>query len=209
MAVMHPASCPETANAAERAAFAVLEHFLDAGWTAWFQTPLPGRAGDGRRAPTPLRADFVLLGATGLYIVEVKGWRAASITEADDHVIHFRNGVQVHHPLVQAYRYTAALTGLLREQPGVLRGAAIPVRYAVALPYLSTADLAVAPWAPALAGARLLLADDLGPLLASRLAELPPAGAPLTPAQQDAIRRLFTRGDGRAPSARPLPLFED
>src|SRR5215218_4516714 len=126
MAVMNPAGCPESANAAERAVFAVLEHFLDAEWGAWFQVPLPGRPGDGRRAPTPVRADFVLLGPTGLYIVEVKGWRASSITEASDQVIRFRNGVQVTHPFVQAYRYTTGVTGLLRDQPGVLRGAAIP-----------------------------------------------------------------------------------
>src|SRR3954466_13354871 len=131
MAVVNRAGVPAGPNAAGPAVFPGLGLFLDAEWGAWFQVPWPGRAGDGRRAPTPVRADFVLLGPTGLYIVEVKGWRAGSITAARDPGVRFRNGVQVTHPFVQAYRYTTGVTGLLRDQPGVLRGAAIPVRYAV------------------------------------------------------------------------------
>src|SRR5689334_15164200 len=104
-AAMRPGVCPATANAGERAVFAALAAFLDATWTAWFQATLPGRAGGGRRAPTPWRADFLLLDASGLYVLEVKGWRAASITDAAESVISFRNGTHAQHPLVQAYRY--------------------------------------------------------------------------------------------------------
>src|SRR4051812_32231616 len=106
---MHPAACPETANAGERVVFAALAAFLDATWAAWCQVPLPGRASHGRRAPTPLRADFVLLDATGIYVLEVKGWRAAAIVEAGESTLAFRNGTHAQHPLVQAYRYAASL----------------------------------------------------------------------------------------------------
>ena len=92
MAVMWPAGCPATANAAERAVFAAVERWLGADWAAWFQVAVPGRApaphpGAPRRAPAPLRADFILLGPTGLYVVETKGWRAASVVDADDSTV--------------------------------------------------------------------------------------------------------------------------
>jgi hypothetical protein len=206
MAVMWPADCPATANAAERTVFAALESFLGADWSAWFQVAVPGREpapypSAPRRAPVPLRADFILLGPTGLYVIETKGWRAASVVEADDSTVTFRNGARAQHPLVQAYRYAAGLAALLRAQPGVLAGAAIPVRYTAALPYVRAADLAGRPWAAVLSGPRLLLAADFGPALPARLTALPPPGDPLPAAQQAAIARLLTR-----PEAAPPPL---
>jgi hypothetical protein len=205
MAVMSPAVCPATANAAERAVFAAVARWLGADWSAWFQVAVPGRdpapyPDTPRRAPTPLRADFILLGPTGLYVIEIKGWRAASVVDADDSTITFRNGARAQHPLVQAYRYAAGLAALLRAQPGVLAGAAIPVRYAAALPYIRAADLTGRPWASALTGPRLLLAADFGPPLPARLDALPPPGDALSPVQQAAIARLLTR-----PAAAPPP----
>jgi hypothetical protein len=213
MAVMGPAVCPATANAAERAVFAALERWLGADWAAWFQVGVPGRdpapapkgaskeaPGAPRRAPTPQRADFILLGPTGRFVIEIKGWRAASVVDADDSTITFRNGARAQHPLVQAYRYAAGLAALLRAQPGVLAGAAIPVRYAAALPYIRAADLTGRPWASALTGPRLLLAADFGPPLPARLDALPPPGDALSPVQQAAIARLLTR-----PAAAPPP----
>jgi hypothetical protein len=212
MAVMWPAACPATANAAERAVFAAVERWLGADWAAWFQVAVPGRdpapyPGAPRRAPAPLRADFILLDPTGLYVIEIKGWRAASVVDADDSTITFRNGARAQHPLVQAYRYAAGLAALLRAQPGVLGGAAIPVRYAAALPYVRAADLAGRPWSAALSGPRLLLAADFGPALPARLEALPPSGAPLPAAQHAAIARLLTRPQAAPPPVAPR-LFE-
>src|SRR5690242_6826600 len=212
MAVMWPVVCPATANAAERAVFAAVERWLGSDWSAWFQVAVPGRdpapyPGAPRRSPTPLRADFVLLGPTGLYVIEIKGWRAASVVDADDSTITFRNGARAQHPLVQAYRYAAGLAALLHAQPGVLAGAAIPVRYAAALPYIRAADLAGQPWASALSGPRLLLAADCGPALPDRLAALPPSGDPLSAAQHAAIARLLTRSEAPLPPEAPR-LFD-
>lgn len=211
MALMHPATCPPHANAAERAAFALLDHVMDAGWAAWFQVALPGRPGGGRGGPPrrvmPLRADFVLLGAGGLTILEVKGWHGAAIAAANDSRVAFQNGIAVGHPLVQAYRYTAALAGLLRAQPGVLGATPIPVRYAVLLPYLSLVDLLGAAWAPAFRDPRVLLEEDLTATLPGRLAALPPPGPSLTAAQTTALGHLLTRTAGPPPSAHWPPLF--
>jgi nuclease-like protein len=209
---MWPAVCPATANAAERAVFAAVERWLGGDWAGWFQVAVPGRdpaphPGAPRRAPVPLRADFILLGPTGLYVIEIKGWRAASVVDADDSTVTFRNGARAQHPLVQAYRYAAGLASLLRAQPGVLAGAVIPVRYAAALPYVRVADLAGRPWAPVLSGLRLLLAADCGPALPDRLAALPPPGALLPAAQQAAVARLFTRPEVPPPPGAPR-LFD-
>jgi hypothetical protein len=201
---MDPPAAPASANGAERAVFAALARFLDAGWSVWFQTPLPGRENPGGRR-TPLRADFVALGPAGLYVIEVKGWRAVSVVAADDSAVHFRNGVRAQHPLVQAYRYAAALTALLRDQPGVLRGG-LPVRYAAALPYVHAAALPPA-WPPALQGARLLCAEALGPALPERLAALPPAGGAVTGAQRAAVARLLSRARPPVTSRQPT-LFD-
>lgn len=212
MAVMSPAVCPATANAAERAVFAAIERWLGADWSAWFQAAVPGRdpapyPGAPRRAHAPLRTDFILLSPTGLYVIEIKGWRAASVVDADDSTITFRNGARAQHPLVQAYRYAAGLAALLRAQPGILASAAIPVRYAAALPYIRIADLAGRPWAAAFSGPRLLLAADCGPVLPDRLAALPPPGDALPAAQLVALARLLTRPEAAPPPVAPR-LFD-
>ncbi|HMA36187.1 MAG TPA: nuclease-related domain-containing protein [Chloroflexia bacterium] len=209
MARLYPPACPATANAGERVLFAAAAAFLDATWTGWFQAALPGRGANPRRAATPFHADLILLGAAGLTVVEVKGWRAASITEADDSRVAFRNGARAQHPLVQAYRYAATLAALLRAQPGVLGRAPVPVHYAAALPYVRAADLADASWAPAFRGDRLLLAEDLGPPFAAALDRLPPIGGTVTPAQHAALTHLFTRAAHLAPAAHWPPLFEE
>ena len=205
MSRMYPPQVPAATNAGERVVFAALAGLLDATWTAWGQVALPGRAGNPRRAPTPLRADFVLLGADALTVIEVKGWRAVSVVTADDSRVTFRNGAQAQHPLVQAYRYAAGLTALLREQAIT---AGIVVRYAVALPFVQPNELDGTAWGPAFTGSRILLADALSPALPTRLAVLPPAGVPLTAAQAAAIHRLLTRpAHGPDPATAPR-LFE-
>ena len=203
MSRMYPPAVPPSANAGERVMFAALADLLDAQWTAWSQVAVPGRTGNSGRAPTPLRADFVLLGPDALTVIEVKGWRAASVVAADDSRVTFRNGARAQHPLVQAYRYTAGLAALLRAGPAT---AGIVLRYAIALPYVQLSDLRAA-WAPAFAGPRCLLADAFGPTLPTRLAALPPAGAPITPSQAAALHRLFT-GPGTSPAATAPRLFE-
>ncbi|MGI8587301.1 MAG: nuclease-related domain-containing protein [Chloroflexia bacterium] len=214
MALMHPADCPPTATPTERAVFAALASFADDTWSAWFQANLPGRhpvapAGHAAaRRPTPMRADFVLLGTRGLYIIEVKGWRAASVLDADENKVTFRNGARAQHPLMQAYRYAAALSGLLREQPGCLSTAPIPVRYAAAMPNIRAADLPNAPWCLFLSGVRILLAEEIGPKLPGRLLAIGPAGGAISRAQREAVARLLTRSGGRTPSAQWPPLFE-
>lgn len=206
MSRMYPPQGAAGANAGERVVFAALAGLLDETWSAWSQVALPGRAANPHRAPTPLRADFVLLGMDALTVIEVKGWRAASVVAADDSRITFRNGARAQHPLVQAYRYAVGLMALLRAGPAT---AGIVVRYAVALPFVQPSDLRDPTWAPAFTGPRFLLADALSPVLARRLAALPPAGAPLTAAQAAAVQRLLTRpGPGPAPAATAPRLFE-
>ncbi|MDQ2807148.1 MAG: NERD domain-containing protein, partial [Chloroflexota bacterium] len=165
MSRMYPPQAPPSANAGERVVFAAVAALLDAEWTAWSQVALPGRTGNPPRAPTPLRADFVLLGPDALTVIEVKGWRAASVVAADDSRITFRNGARAQHPLVQAYRYAAALAALLRAGSAT---AGIVVRYAAALPYVQPGDLRDHAWAAAFAGPRCLLADAFGPTLPTR-----------------------------------------
>ncbi len=204
MSRMYPPAAPLSANAGERVVFAALAGLLDDQWTAWSQVAVPGRTGHPPRAPTPLRADFVLLGPDGLTVIEVKGWRAASVVSADDSRVTFRNGARAQHPLVQAYRYAAGLTALLRAGPAT---AGMVVRYAIALPYVQPDDLLTAAWAAAFAGPRYLLADAFGPALPARLAALLPAGVPVTAAQAAALHRLFTR-PGASPTATAPRLFE-
>jgi len=206
MSQMYPPTAPPSANAGERVVFAALAGLLDAQWSAWSQVALPGRTGNPRRAPTPLRADFVLLGPDALTVIEVKGWRAASVVAADDSRVTFRNGARAQHPLVQAYRYAAGLAALLRADPTTV---GIVVRYAIALPYVQPGDLRGAAWAAAFAGPRCLLADACGPALPTRLAALPPTGTPISPTQASALQRLFARpGHGPAPTATAPRLFE-
>ncbi len=206
MSRMYPPAVPAGSNAAERVVFAALADLLDDGWSAWSQVALPGRAGNPRRAPTPLRADFVLLGPDGLMVIEVKGWRAASVVTADDNRVTFRNGAQAQHPLVQAYRYAAGLAALLREG-AVTRG--MTVRYAVGLPYVQLRDLSGVAWTAAFHGPRFLPADAFSPALSTHLAAVPPAGRPVSPAQAGAVTRLLTRpGDRSPPPAQAPRLFE-
>ncbi len=202
MAEMHPAACPPGTNAGERAVFAACTALLDAAWVVWWQVALPGREAPGRRN-APLRADFVLLGPSGLVALEVKGWRAAAIAAVDENRITFRNGRAVPHPLLQAYRYAAGLTQRLRVAgvPGV------PVRHAVALPFVHDDQLAAVDGGAALRGPRIVTADALGPGLGARLDGLPPAGPPLGPATRAALVRLLARA-GDPPPAHTPPLFD-
>ncbi|HUS14310.1 MAG TPA: nuclease-related domain-containing protein [Chloroflexia bacterium] len=202
MAVMHPATCPDMANGGERAVYAMIEAFLDGDWSAWFQTAVPGRTGN--RHETPLRADFVLLGPTGLTVLEVKSWHAAAVEESDGNRVHFRNGATAQHPLVQAYRYAAELRALLRSQPGSLQIDPVTVRYAAALPYVHAGEVA---GVPAFSGPQILPAESLGPALPASLAALLPIGGSVSPAQAAAIRRLLTRPEAHA-AAGQGPLFE-
>lgn len=199
---MHPPACPDTANGGERAVYAMIEAFLDSGWTSWFQTPVPGRT--GTRHATPLRADFVLLGPTGLTVLEVKSWHAAAVEEADGNRVHFRNGAVAQHPLVQAYRYAAELRALLRAQPGSLQTDPVPVRYAAALPYVHAAEVA---GVPAFSGPQILPAESLGPALPDSLAALLPLGGRVSAAQAAAISRLLTRPEAHVVAGQG-PLFD-
>lgn len=200
MATMYPRVVPAAANVGEQAVWAALERGLGAGVDCWFQARLPGRKGR-----LSFEADFLLLDERGLLIVEVKGWRAVSVVSADESRVVFRNGASAQHPLLQAFRYQAALLELLR----VAGVAGAPIRCVAALPLVSLADVDRSAWGAHFKSPQVLLRDHLVSGLEQRLAAVPPVAEELlTPQQIGKLRNLLSSSAEKAgPDAQQGRLF--
>lgn len=114
MAVMIPDSFPDKANIGEKKLFGVLRDRLPDDFLVWYEPIV-----------SDLYPDFIILGSTfGLLIIEVKGWYASRIINADNNSFDIRqkrgNIERIERqksPLRQGRDYLAAVLDKLKGYP--------------------------------------------------------------------------------------------
>ncbi|HYD48563.1 MAG TPA: 3'-5' exonuclease [Terriglobales bacterium] len=214
----------------ERQVFGVLRDGLrpDSDYLCFFETALGGAG--VRRWP-----DFIVFAPRlGIFVIEVKDWRADQMVRFDRRRVQFHNGAREWeraNPERQAKSYADRLRAELNRNQikPTHRGSGLPVGSLVALPAIDRATYLRRRFDAVLPSAAVLLADDLDPSsdtfigndaagFAERLRALTPfAPPPLTAADVAAVRDVLwpravtippRAADGRATLTREVKYLD-
>lgn len=111
MALMVPDSVPSKASQGEKRLYKILHYELPDDCYVWYEPRVKG-----------LYPDFIILGPTlGLLVLEVKGWEANQIINANNQFFEIQNGTKrserQQSPLRQGKGYLDAILDKLKQYP--------------------------------------------------------------------------------------------
>ncbi len=203
MACMVPESCPPRATTGEKRLYALLRDALPDHFTAWYEPQVAGRHPDF----TLLADDF------GLLVLEVKGWYAGQIAQANDDEVELHRveggetKVEVHaNPNRQAREYVLAVIdqlgrpefAILQHPDGAHRGRpCFPYGCGVVFTNITRKQLAESGLAPLFPPERAICRDEIEAFsgagdraFIARLRQLFAIAFPFDPLTDDQLRTI-------------------